>query len=110
MLPGLNLDAYFGKVIRTVKAGQSFGELALLHKQARRTATVIACAPESADSEQQGTEFTHGVELIRIARRDYDLTVSLFRQPMLLLMPLYPIIRVLFLHCNCRSTAGLGST
>ena len=55
-----------------------FGELALLHKHARRTATVLACPPELVDSEQAAGEAqsARGVDLIRVARQDYDETVS----------------------------------
>ena len=70
---GLNLRACFGKVIRTVHAGESFGELALLQKHARRTATVVSRAPNAPGS---GGASAHGVDLIKIARKDYDLTVS----------------------------------
>ena len=75
---GLSLDACFGRVIRTVSTGESFGELALLHKHARRTATVLACPPVLVDSEQPAGEAqpTRGVDLIRVARQDYDDIVS----------------------------------
>ena len=79
LVQGQDLDACFGKVIRIVTAGDSFGELALLHKHARRTATVIACPPHAVDSGQPpDRQVTDGVDLIRIGRQEYDLTVSLF--------------------------------
>ena len=71
---GLDLDACFGKVIRRVRAGDSFGELALLQKHARRTATVLTCAPESHDPHE--SHAAKGVDLIKVARNDYDLIVS----------------------------------
>jgi len=78
LVQGQDLDACFGKVIRIVKAGDSFGELALLHKHARRTATVIACLPHAVDSGQPPDgQVTKAVDLVRIGRQDYDLTVSL---------------------------------
>ena len=77
LVQGQDLDACFGKVIRVVKAGDSFGELALLHKHARRTATVIACLPHAVGSGQPSDgQATKGVDLIRIGRQEYDLTVS----------------------------------
>lgn len=78
LVQGQDLDACFGKVIRIVKAGDSFGELALLQTHARRTATVIACVSHAADSGQPPDgQITKGVDLVRIGRQDYDLTVSL---------------------------------
>ena len=78
LVQGQDLDACFSKVIRIVKAGDSFGELALLHKHACRTATVIACPPHAVDSGQPSDgQSTKGVDLIRIGRQEYDLTVSL---------------------------------
>ena len=71
VVQGLDLEALFGKVIRTVQPGGSFGELALLHKDALRTASVIAGPPEDAAMTQP-----HTVDLIRICKMDYDLTVS----------------------------------
>ena len=76
MQEGLDLDAYFGKVIRTVKAGGSFGELALLHQNALRTASVIAGPPQAADLVQSHTQM--GVHLIRIGKKDFDLVVGPF--------------------------------
>ena len=73
---GLDVDACFGKVIRAVHAGDSFGELALLQKHARRTATVLACAPDPHASQEAMPRAAGGVDLIKIARNDYDLTVS----------------------------------
>lgn len=73
---GLNLDACFGRVIRTVRAGESFGELALLQKHARRTATVVSCALDAPGCDQAMLCNAHGVDVIKIARKDYDLTVS----------------------------------
>ena len=73
---GLDLDACFGKVIRTVHAGHSFGELALLQKHACRTATVLTCAPDPHASHGAMPCAVGGVDLIKVARNDYDLTVS----------------------------------
>ena len=73
---GLDLGACFGKVIRTVHAGDSFGELALLQKHARRTATVLTCAPDPHASHGALPCAAGGVDLIRVARNDFDLTVS----------------------------------
>ena len=73
---GLNLDACFGKVIRKMQAGESFGELALLHKGALRTATVVTCAQDAQDSAEAGSSPHPGMGLIRISRQDYDRTVS----------------------------------
>lgn len=73
---GLDVDACFGKVIRAVHAGDSFGELALLQKHARRTATVLACAPDPHASREAMPRAAGGVDLIKVARNDYDLTVS----------------------------------
>ena len=73
---GLHLDACFGKVIRTVNPGDSFGELALLHKHARRTASVITCSSEPSGSAGAVSHDIGAVSLIRISRKDYDLTVS----------------------------------
>ena len=90
LVPGQDLDACFGKVIRVVKAGDSFGELALLHKHARRTATVIPCPPHTVDSGQPSDrQVTKGVDLIRIGRQEYDFTVSLFS------------LQACWLHCHC---------
>ncbi|DBA77663.1 TPA: hypothetical protein ACH3X1_009459 [Trebouxia sp. C0004] len=84
LVQGQDLDACFGKVIRTVKAGDSFGELALLHKHARRTATVIACLPHAVDSGQPPDgQVTKGVDLVRIGRQEYDLTVRALQQQQL---------------------------
>ena len=74
MQEGLDLDAYFGKVIRTVKAGGSFGELALLHHNALRTASVIAGHSLAADLVQ--SQDLPGVDVIRISKKDYDLVVG----------------------------------
>lgn len=56
------LEPVLGKVIRTVTAGQSFGELALLQRDVRRTASVIAqLLPETArGSGQQDVETVRG--------------------------------------------------
>ncbi len=90
LVQGQDLDACFGKVIRLVKAGDSFGELALLHKHARRTATVIVCLPYAVDSGQPPDgQSTKGVDLIRIGRQEYDLTVSLSS------------LQACQLHCQC---------
>mgnify|MGYP001806955997 CR=1 FL=1 len=45
----------YGPVLRVVGPGQSFGELALLHREARRTATG-GCVEEGAcaDEKQDG--------------------------------------------------------
>lgn len=84
---GLNLDACFGKVIRTVHAGDSFGELALLQKHARRTATVLTCTPDPHESHEVASHAVEGVDLIKVARNDYDLIVS---SQHFLAYPLYP--------------------
>lgn len=73
---GLDVDACFGKVIRTVHAGESFGELALLQQHARRTATVLTSAPDPHASHESMPPAAGGVDLIKVARTDYDLTVS----------------------------------
>ncbi|KAA6419574.1 MAG: hypothetical protein FRX49_10499 [Trebouxia sp. A1-2] len=84
LVQGQDLDACFGKVIRIVKAGDSFGELALLQTHARRTATVIACVSHAADSGQPPDgQITKGVDLVRIGRQDYDLTVRALQQQQL---------------------------
>ncbi len=51
------LDAAFGPTLRTVAPGQSFGELALLHRDSRRTASVIALG-----SGAQGAQGAQGPE------------------------------------------------
>lgn len=74
---GLSLDASFGNVIRRVAAGSSFGELALLHKHARRTATVLTATVEAPRSAgESASPSAQGVDLIKISRKDYDLTVD----------------------------------
>ena len=73
---GLDVDACFGKVIRTAHAGDSFGELALLQKHARRTATVLTRALEPHASHEAMPRAAGGVDLIKIAKNDYDLIVS----------------------------------
>lgn len=92
-------------MIRTVTAGESFGELALLQQTARRTASVLTAAAgqgtlggslqqngaDGSSLQQNGTSHgsLHGdgtvdgslqgdgtVNLLRIAREDYNAAVS----------------------------------
>ena len=64
------LDAVFGKLIRTVTAGESFGELALLQQSARRTASVLTSSPASDQRDSRA------ISLLRVARTDHDAAVS----------------------------------
>ena len=64
------LDAVFGKLIRTVTAGESFGELALLQQNAHRTASVLT-SPIASGQRDSGA-----ISLLSIARKDYDAAVS----------------------------------
>jgi hypothetical protein len=69
VLSEAELETQHGPVIRTMCAGESFGELALLQKGLPRTASVAAagggdgCGPDEP------------ALLIRISRRCYDQTV-----------------------------------
>eukprot|EP00873_Tetraselmis_striata_P036443 jgi/Tetstr1/456707/TSEL_043407.t1 len=78
-LLGEDPDSYYGPLVRVLTPGSSFGELALLQRNAQRTASVLvppappsAAAPEGGEGEG---EF-RGVELIRITRECYDQTVN----------------------------------
>jgi hypothetical protein len=86
----------YGPVIRTISAGEAFGELALLQPQALRTATVIAAkssmdsslTPEtdvdttrretqsSTASGSQQLSSTEKVSLIKITRQLFDESVT----------------------------------
>ena len=72
--PDQELEAAFGKLIRTVTAGESFGELALLQQNARRTASILTspAGAEAGDADRHGRGT---VSLLRIARKDYDVAV-----------------------------------
>ncbi|KAL0037225.1 hypothetical protein WJX79_007052 [Trebouxia sp. C0005] len=62
--------------------GYMHGDAAKTH--ARRTATVIACVSHAADSGQPPDgQITKGVDLVRIGRQDYDLTVRALQQQQL---------------------------
>lgn len=60
----------FGEVVRVMGAGESFGELALLQSDCKRTATVIADLPQEHPAGQKP------VALLKITRACYDATVS----------------------------------
>ena len=97
----LSLDACFGKIIRRVAAGGSFGEMALLHKHARRTATVLSSACEAPGSRESARPAAQGVDLIRICRKDYDLTVDHVMLCMCLCMCLCQCLCVCLCMCLC---------
>jgi hypothetical protein len=47
-------EAYFGPLVRTLKTGSTFGELSLLQKTSKRTASVLVPSFVNAELEEDG--------------------------------------------------------
>ncbi|GIL61974.1 hypothetical protein Vafri_16223 [Volvox africanus] len=69
------LDSMYGTIIRTITPGQSFGELALLHRDSRRTASVITGAPPPSPPAPELSAHDQPVDLLCITRNTYNHTV-----------------------------------
>jgi hypothetical protein len=70
----LTADADFGSPIRCIWPGQSFGELALLHSNSMRTATVISGPSSSLASVPRDSWDTLGLFSRRTTEQDYQLS------------------------------------